>query len=318
MSNTREDKAILRSYVRGAYDLQELRIQMGNRIVAVFRSKLGIKPDERIEQIEDKETEKLIKRVMSDYKTVTEGAIKLADLADRKEGLITSKIEYFLADEYNQISKEESRMFAQLKRGPLDVFPIYTEFLKGVRGIGHTLSGVIISEIDIHKAMYSSSIWKYAGLDVAEDGKGRSRRKEHQRKIKYIDKNGEEQERMGITFNPLLKTKLIGVLGPSFLRAGKEDNPYAKVYYDYKNRLENHAVYKDVSAAHRHAMATRYCVKIFLIDLYKRWRMLEGLPIHNPYAEAKLGRKHHGPSVTDGMGHITDEGILGRLDYISA
>lgn len=312
------EKRVLRSYVRGAYDIQMLRVQTGNRIVAVFREKLGIKPGEKTNKIEDKEATKAIETIMKDYKTVTDGAIKMADLADRKQGLITSKVEYTLATNYYILLQEEEFMFDELEKEVLPTYLIYTDFLKGVKGIGPRMAGVIISEININEAIYASSIWKYAGLDVAEDGKGRSNRKEHQRDIEYINAKGEEDTKKGITYNPFLKSKLIGVLASSFLRAGKKDNPYSKLYYDYKNRMENHKTYKDVVPAHRHAMALRYSVKIFLIDLYKRWRMLEGLPVHNPYAEAKLDRKHHGPSVTDKMGHIIDQSILDRLPHLSA
>jgi len=128
-------------------------------------------------------------------------------------------------------------------------------------------------------------------LDVAADGRGRSRRKEHLIDVQYADSNGEEQTRQSITFNPFLKTKLIGVLGPSFLRCGP-DNQYAKIYYDYKRRLENHATYRDVSKGHRHSMAIRYMIKRFLADLYAAWRPLEGLPVYDPYETAKLGMDH--------------------------
>ena len=32
--------------------------------------------------------------------------------------------------------------------------------------------------------------------------------------------------------------------------------------------------------------------KMFLIDLYRAWRVVESLPVHDPYHEAKLGLKH--------------------------
>jgi len=72
------------------------------------------------------------------------------------------------------------------------------------------MAGVLISEIDIHKSRYPSSLWRYAGLDVAEDGKGRSRHKEHLVPIEYVDKDGNPAVRQGITYNPFLKTKLMG------------------------------------------------------------------------------------------------------------
>lgn len=46
------------------------------------------------------------------------------------------------------------------------------------------------------------------------------------------------------------------------------------------------------SDAHRHQAAVRYMVKIFLLELWLKWRELEGLPITEPYSEAKLGIKH--------------------------
>jgi hypothetical protein len=168
---------------------------------------------------------------------------------------------------------------------------VFTGFLKGIRGCGTAMSGVIVSEIDITKCKYASSIWAYAGLDVAPDGKGRSRNKDHLVPVKYLDRDGVEQERVGITFNPFLKTKLVGVLASSFLRSGK-GGVYAKIYYDYKNRLENHPAHIAKTKGHRHNMAMRYMVKRFLADLYVAWRTTEGLPVFNEYAEAKLGLKH--------------------------
>jgi hypothetical protein len=112
--------------------------------------------------------------------------------------------------------------------------------------------------------------------------------------MKYQAKDGTEKERLSITFNPFLKTKLIGVLGTSFLRSGSQ---YAQVYYDYKNRLENHPKYKDVSKAHRHNMAIRYMIKMFLKDMWVFWRKAEGLEVTPSYAEAKLGIVHSNPVV---------------------
>ncbi len=170
------------------------------------------------------------------------------------------------------------------------------------------MAGVIISEIDISKAKYPSSLWAYAGLDVGSDGQGRSRRKEHLVDRTYINKAGNEATRVGITFNPFLKTKLMGVLASSFLRV--KDSPYADIYRAYKHRLENHPKYgiandaarvaevkekddhKYAPKGHRHNMALRYMVKRFLVDLYNNWRRLEGLPVAPEYSEGKLGMKH--------------------------
>ena len=128
----------------------------------------------------------------------------------------------------------------------------------------------------------------YAGLDVACDGKGRSRKQEHLVNREYTTADGEIKERRGITFNPFLKTKLMGVLATSFLRVG--ENPYRTIYDNYKHRLQSK--WGDERKGHIHNASLRYMVKIFLIDLYSNWRQIEGLPVSKTYQEAKLGHAH--------------------------
>lgn len=283
------DKDLLRTIVRGAYDIQKLRIQMGNRIVANFKAKLGQKPGEPEEELDPKE-KSIINDLRARFKKITDGVKTFPRQAAFKgDELISSYTELCLLAQYVELEQDEDRHFRRMEK-VLNEYPIYTEFLEEVRGIGPAMAGVIISEIDITKAQYASSLAKYAGLDVAEDGKGRSRKPEHLIKVKYIAKDGEEKERDSITFNPFLKTKLVGVLGPSFIKCGNEK--YAKAYYDYKHRLENHPSHQDKTKGHRHNMAIRYAVKLFLFDLYAKWRALEGLEVRPPYHEAKLGIVH--------------------------
>jgi len=182
--------------------------------------------------------------------------------------------------------------------------PIWTDFLDGVKGIGPTLAGVLISELDIDEASSVSKMWRHCGLGVV-DGKAERRVKGQQ-----------------LAYNAFLKTKVIGVLGPSFLRAmvrrcnvHKADpkekdrtieleksraslacgdckfDGYAKVFADYKHRLNNKDWGK--SDGHRHNASIRFMVKRFLQDLYVAWRTLEGLPVRPPYAEEYLGKEKH-------------------------
>ena len=67
---------------------------------------------------------------------------------------------------------------------------------------------------------------------------------------------------------------------------------YRQVYDDYKHRIEHMDAHKEKSKGHRHNMAVRYMIKIFLIDLYNEWRRIEGLPVAPTYSEAKLGKVH--------------------------
>lgn len=280
----------LKTIVRGAYDIQKLRIQMGNRIVGNFKSKLGQTPSKTEETI-DAEGKKILKDLRGSFKKITDGIKGLPKQRGfAGDEVIDSYTELVLLAQYLDLERSEANHFKMLG-DVLNEYVIYVDFLEQVRGIGPALAGVIVSEIDITKATYPSSLWAYAGLDVASDGKGRSRRKEHLIDSEYINKAGEIATKKGITFNPFLKTKLVGVMGPSFLKSGK-DGEYAKVYYEYRNRLENHAVYKEESKGHRHNMAIRKMVKMFLIDLYNVWRPLEGLSVAPTYEEAKLGHKH--------------------------
>jgi hypothetical protein len=277
--------------VRGAYDIQKLRIMMGNRIVANFKAKLGQKPGMSEEELEEAE-KTILASLRASYRKITDGVTTLPRQSSFKgDEVISSYTELVLVDQYLSLEQQEDKQFSRLKNVLKD-FPIYNEFLEGIYGVGPAMAGVIVSEINIHAAQYPSSLWKYAGLDVAGDGKGRSRKKEHLEESEYINKDGETATKMGITFNPFLKTKLVGVLGSSFIKQSPTKCQYRKIYDDYKHRLENMPAHADKTKGHRHNMAVRYAVKRFLADLYVAWRTLEGLPVATEYSEGKLGIIH--------------------------
>lgn len=277
----------LKSYVRGIYDMQKLRIMEGNRIVANYRKKMGIPPSTKDKA--DPFSEKVMKDLRDAYKRITDGIVGLPKpgkfVAD---GLISDYAELCLIDGYINLLDQETRMFGMLTK-LLPQFPIWTEYLENVKGCGPAMSSIIISMMDPEKAVYPSSFWKYAGLDVAQDGAGRSKRKEHLVKCNYIDREGKVAERDGITFNPLLRDKLLGVLAGSFLIHNKE---YAQIYNDYKARLDNHPKHADKVKNHKHRMALRYMIKRFLVDLHLNWRRLARLPVYEEYSVAKLGMVH--------------------------
>jgi hypothetical protein len=265
--------AVIRTMVRSAYDMQDLRIQMGNRVTASFKAKLGLRQDGMSEKELEKQEKGILDQLRVSYRRITDGVvaehgedIKAGKLpTERKfqgDQLISHYSELLLVDNYMATLANEQHHFKDMEK-ILKKIPIYTEFLTGIRGVGPAMAGIIISEIDIHKAEYPSSLWKLAGLDVvyigkytdgegkektirgwdvdswfndpANEGKqylaegkypvtyeavGRSRKDFCLVKKEYINKEGEAAQRDSITFNPFLKTKLVGVLGTSFLRAG--------------------------------------------------------------------------------------------------
>lgn len=283
------DKGMMRALVRGTYDIQDLRKRIGLRIVANFKVKLGFPPATKQDKNKDTEAQKLLKVLERSHDMMSEQVAKMSKRKKIKgDGIIDTRVEYDLIDSFLKMQEQEELYFKNVGLALPD-FEIWNEFLKDVKGVGRAMAGIIISEIDISRAKYASSLWKYAGLDVASDGQGRSKRKEHLVVVEYKNAKGDMATRNSITYNPLLKTKLVGVLAGSFLRS---DSPYRKFYDDYKLRLQNTPAHDEKSDGHRHNMAMRYMIKIFLIDLYTAWRKLEGLPVFPSYAESKLGLKH--------------------------
>lgn len=169
--------------------------------------------------------------------------------------------------------------------------PMWKKYFKGVKGIGEIFAGAILATIDITKADHASSVWKYCGLDVAEDGLARSRRKEHLVPKTYVDKNGKEKETVGITFNPFLK-KTCWLIGKSFIKVkGKYRNIYDSSKEYYQKKFPQEMVvdgHKKYTKGHIDAMARRRTVKLFLSEMWATWREQEGLPVSVPYAHRGL------------------------------
>ena len=280
------DHLALKSAVNGFYTIQRNRIQIGNAVVANFKEKIGQNPGEP-EEVLEVDAKLLLSGLRTSYKRITDGVTRLTSRNFKQDGHISTFSELALIEMYNALVESEDDAEKRIQQAVKE-FAIYTEFLEDVRGCGPMMSAVIISQFDIHKAQYPSSLHAYAGLDVV-NGKGRSRQKEHLVDQTYVDAEGNEQTKKGISFNPFVKTKLIGVLGSSFIKSG---GPYREVYDNYKHRLQHMPAHAEKSKGHIHNMAVRYMIKRFLTDLYRVWRELEKLPVAPEYSEAKLGIVH--------------------------
>lgn len=62
----------LKTMVRGAYDIQKLRIQMGNRIVMNFKAKLGQESSAPEEEM-DEDGKHILKDLRIRYRKITDG-----------------------------------------------------------------------------------------------------------------------------------------------------------------------------------------------------------------------------------------------------
>lgn len=257
--------------VKAYYDFQEMRLQMGGR--------LKVKKDGADQKIPDGQGEYVITERDREFLTGLYG------VADDQDVLI------------------EKWIAKQLKG-----VPVWTEFLKNVKGVGPIIAAVLITEFDIHRATTVSKMWQFAGLNPTPV-RGMKWVKTAKPKT-YQPKDGDVIRRMGdrvlvrthdmvrgdrltsgymSPFNGFLRTKLCGVLAGSFI---KSKSPYSRFYYDMKQRYENEDGWSDETKMHRHRAATRYMIKMFLIDLYKAWRELEGLPVRPSYQEEYLDHKH--------------------------
>ena len=319
-------KEKIRAMVNNIYSMQKMRIQCGNRLVASFMGLGEISRNRTPESVKAKtentyqdDTDRKIDEILGEYKRITDtiaqtakgenihgptkSAIKKAidaiNNSESKLEFIHEVFDYNMADIYQQQLNIEERATATLV-DEVKKHPLWDAFFADVRGCGPMMAAVCIAYFDVYKARHPSAFWKYAGLDVVinEDGTTEGRGKKHTEVQDYVDKDGNIKQKNGITYNPVLKSKLVFVLGSSFIKSAKKDGTlvgYGKIYYDYKNRLENKPTTKDFSPLHKHRMAIRYAVKQFVRDLWIAWRKLEGLEVGEPYYEvAKLGMKPHG------------------------
>lgn len=213
-----------------------------------------------------------------------------------KDVELDDKDKAFLAATSTGIAALEKQALREVTRY-LKGHPLYDGYLKAQKGVGPTMAGVILASVDIHKATTVSKLWAYAGLHTVPGGKAAARVK------------GQKAN-----WNPWLKTKMLEVLGSSFLKC---NSPWRKLYDDYKHRKESQRGPCQLcegsgkydkqlcnncegtgtgpwgrSDAHRHRAAMRYMVKMFLADMWEHWRRLEGLEVRPSYQQEYLGHTH--------------------------
>lgn len=208
---------------------------------------------------------------------------RLKKKKDGSDQVIPDGQNYDMSDEdaryFEHLRDEAAEREAELLRRletEIMHYPI-ASWLLSVKGVGPTMAAVIISEFDIHKADTVSKMWSFSGMAPGKD-----------RRVK-----GQKS-----TFNGWLRAKLLGVLAGSFL---KSNSPYRQYYDDMRHRLESKkwgveskapTKKENPRAGHQNRAAMRYMVKMFLSDLYREWRQIEGLPVREPYQVEYLGHVH--------------------------
>ena len=117
--------------------------------------------------------------------------------------------------------------------------------------------------------------------------KKRARKMTDKEIVPYLSKDGQIKLKQSLGYNNALKTKLLGVISASFLRA--RGGEYERIYREYRARLEA----RSDNPKHVHRKAVRFQMQIFLEDYWMAVRTLEGLPLNGgTYREEKLKLFH--------------------------
>jgi hypothetical protein len=259
-SSTEDTKLIIASFVKQFYDLQDLRIKSGGRVLAYMHQKMGIDPGQKKDESISKEDTKLLKQVEKDYKLLTTGVaaeIKRLDAKVKKvkPTLITNEIAFKIASIYMALIGQETIVYGEINEF-LDNFPIWHQYMSHVTAFGPAMAGIMITYVDINKCPYVSNLYKFLGLDVvlydhenkefvnniteADNrgilGEARSRKKHHLIDREYENKDGEMKEKKSITYSKFAHDKLLGVLSGNLIR---QNSHYREIYHNYKNRISN-------------------------------------------------------------------------------
>ena len=163
-----------------------------------------------------------------------------------------------------------------------------------IKGIGQENIAKVIGLIDIEKASYISSLWKWAGMHVVD---GKSPQRKRGQKIEYNSQLRTMCWRLAKAFcrqknkyyDYYIKEK--DKYQKKFLQKGFKIVPSSELPKDKKGvRYEPEGV---ISKGHLDNMAKRKMIKLFLSHLWKVWRKAIGLPITKPYVLEHGAHNHY-------------------------
>lgn len=286
----------IRFLVENYYDMQKLRVESFNRIVAYVKSHEILETQmtgasQPILEIRERDASHLRLETQNENASQIEAETQLAG-ADKPSTLahqiVTSKTEVpkdisELVWYHNSLHETEKQLAKRLDAWSSH-HPLRAIYLSKIYGIGPILSSGILSWLTpIERFQTISKLWKYCGL--APDQKRRK---------------GEK-----LSYNPRLKT-LMWKIATSFEKQNKKKSHYTHIYEQQKAYYTSREDFKQKITAkekgvkgHIRNMTLRYVVKRFLADLWVTWRKLEGLETSQPYIIGKEGHSHYEPPTID-------------------
>jgi hypothetical protein len=281
----------IRFLVESYYDIQKLRVETFNRIVAYIKNNPQKFSQKEYETQKISASHKAVEthgvyasreeienQVVCASQNISENqdirAVKPSTIA---KAIISGKIKppkeiSELIWYHNSLYETEKQLAKRLDEWSKH-HPLRIHFLNRIQGIGGVLaSGIIAWLSPISRFPNISKLWKYCGL-----APGQKRRR------------GEK-----VNYHPKLKT-FMWKIATSFEKQKPEKSYYRRIYDEKKKYyMEREDLKKAVETGEKGAMlhirmmTLRYTVKRFLADLWIQWRKLEGLPITKPYPHAIL------------------------------
>jgi len=324
-AKTEEKNVILRQLkllVKTRFDIQDMRKITFNRILMMFRHLMDI-PSTATKEQQDRIADKLKAKILGEFAEIANLVGKnglslydqkpgmqlkmlnkwFVDNADREVPLINDESEFYSIEVLARMIGEEARIEKRIA-ALLKHFPFYTECLEKVYGLGPMGGAMILSNLDIDRARTPGSFIRRLGITVEKDGKGTSRRKEHNVPTEYIDKDGNLAYKWGLGYDPQLRSWFLENMMGGFIRCDKRKgvNPWV---VQYRNKKTQYSLRKDlmikdkktselvIDKSHVDKMSRRWMLKIFLIDIWLFWAAFEGKEIKKPYYQAKINPSNH-------------------------
>lgn len=233
---------------------------------------------------------------------------------DEKDQAFLAKV----SSSFETVEKEGMKELKRLLKG----IPVYEQYLSGIRGVGPALSAILISSIDINRADTPSKIWRYCGLAV-DNVTGRA-----ERMVK--GQRAHHNPWLKAKVMHVLGGCLIKANNPTYKaiydgRKNRRKNQIVEKCMGCDGTGKRAKVEREVEVelgtkkpraaakcwncdgtggpapwgrddSHRELDARRVMVKMFLADMWRAWRIIEGLPVRPTYAEQYLGRVHNASS----------------------
>lgn len=229
------DTRSLRTLVGVTCDVTKLRNRVEQRIVGNIKIRNGATPEQAM-QLSLQERRVLL--IEMDCYLSKEGVPFYENM------YISTREDSCLYLQRAALITQERACEAQLVRA-LDTYPVWTLFLKGLRGVSPILAGILLSELDIHRAYNQQSFCTYVGLSITDAGS-------------YWKKSTPAHP-----INVLLQNALRYTLVPHFLKA--------------KNKYVAHFQECDMNNTDAYNRTADHMIAHFLTDLYFRWCEIENI-----------------------------------------